>query len=160
MVSPSLVRVTWMLPLHVFHAAFSPPFRFISLTAWMSSPPEVLASVATTPCQLSQTLQNPLMSPSAAATTSFCVTQQVPQTDNPSFPSILPLFATTSLPVTQATGIILSPALQPIPACLVRCIQTREFVEMHDLLSDNIALHNQPEAVHGPFLAASTPGSP
>ena len=63
------------------------------------------------------------MSPYAAATTSFCVAQQVPQTGNPSFPSILPPFATASLPVTQATGIIFSLALQPIPARLVQRIQ-------------------------------------
>ena len=99
------------------------------------------------------------MSPSAASTTSFCAAQQVPETGNPSFSSILPPLTTTSLPVTRATGIILSPALQPIPARLVQRIQSGEFVEMRDLLSDNIALHDQLEAVHGPFLAASTPGS-
>ena len=58
-----------------------------------------------------------------------------------------------------ATGLILSPALQPIPACLVRRIVSSEFVEMRELLSDNIALHDQLEAIHGPLQALHTPGA-
>ena len=54
---------------------------------------------------------------------------------------------------------ILSPALQPIPARLVRRILAGEFVEMRELLADNIALHDQLESVHGPLHSLSTPGS-
>ena len=50
-------------------------------------------------------------------------------------------------------------ALQPIPAHLVRRIVSREFMEMRELLSDNLALHDQLEVVHGPLLSRSTPGS-
>ena len=41
------------------------------------------------------------------------------------------------LPVPQPTGMILSPALQPIPARLVQQILSGAFEEMHDLLADN-----------------------
>ena len=59
----------------------------------------------------------------------------------------------------QPTGIILSPALQPIPARLVRRIQEGEFLEMRELLADNIALHDQLEAIQGPVITQATPGS-
>ena len=64
---------------------------------------------------------------------------------------------TTSL--DQPQGMILSSALQPIPARLVRRIVAGEFVEMRDLLTDNVALHDQLEAVQGPLLTPSTPGA-
>ena len=60
---------------------------------------------------------------------------------------------------TVSSGMILSPTLQPIPARLVRCICAGEFVEMRELLSDNITLIDQLEAVHGPLLTAATPGA-
>ena len=41
------------------------------------------------------------------------------------------------------TGMVLSPATQPIPANLVQRIQSGQFIEMRDLLSDNIALIDQ-----------------
>ena len=59
----------------------------------------------------------------------------------------------------QSVGMILSPALQPIPIRLVKWIMSGEFVEMCELLSDNLALHDQLEAVHGPLVPATTPGS-
>ena len=50
---------------------------------------------------------------------------------------------------------MLSPALQPIPARLVQHIWSAEFVEMRDLLTDNIALHAQLVLIHGPLQASS-----
>ena len=55
------------------------------------------------------------------------------------------------------SGMILSPASDPIPHRLVQRIQAGDFVEMQDLLVDNIALHNQLDTVHGPLSLASTP---
>ena len=52
-------------------------------------------------------------------------------------------------------GLILSPALQPIPARLVQRIGLAEFVEMRDLLTDNMVLHYQLESIHGPLQASS-----
>ena len=56
-------------------------------------------------------------------------------------------------------GVILSPALQPIPGRLVRRIISGDFVEMRDLLTDNIALHDQLEAVQGPLNLTPIPGA-
>ena len=56
-------------------------------------------------------------------------------------------------------GVILSPALQPIPARLVWRIVAGHFVEMRDLLLDNIALHDQLEAVSGPLSTQSILGA-
>ena len=48
-----------------------------------------------------------------------------------------------------ASGLILSPVMAPIPHRLVQRIQAGWFVEMRELLTDNLALHNQLEAVQG-----------
>ena len=45
-------------------------------------------------------------------------------------------------------GLILSPSSDPIPHRLVSRIQVGEFIEMRDLLADNISLHNQLEDFH------------
>ena len=57
---------------------------------------------------------------------------------------------------TSTLGLILSPSSDPIPHRLVSHIQAREFVEMRDLLADNISLHNQLEDFHG-HIWPSTP---
>ena len=56
-------------------------------------------------------------------------------------------------------GMILSPAADPIPYQLVQRIRAGEFVEMRDLLADNISLYNQLEDLHGQAPIASTPAS-
>ena len=123
------------------------------------SPPEaIITSVATTPCQLSQMVQCPVVSLSTAVTTSLPSTPQVSQACLSFCPSLLPPVAVLPLPTTQPTGIVLAPALQQIPACLVWRILGGEFVEMRDLVLDNIALHNQLETFNGSLLVAATPG--
>ena len=57
---------------------------------------------------------------------------------------------------TSTLGLILSPSSDPIPHRLVSRIQAGEFVEMRDLLADNISLHNQLEDFHG-HIWPSTP---
>ena len=47
------------------------------------------------------------------------------------------------------SGLILSLEADPILYRLVQRIRIGEFVEMHDLLADNIALHDQLEDLHG-----------
>ena len=151
--------ISWVLPSHVFHAAL---FRHSGASvSHLGSlpPPDTIASVATIHDQLSQTQLDPVVLPSAATSTGLDAIQQLPQAGLSSFPSRLPPVSSPPLPVAQSLGLILSPALQPIPARLVRRIQSGEFVEMRDLLSDNVALHDQLEAVHGPLLAAHTPAS-
>ena len=56
-------------------------------------------------------------------------------------------------------GMILPPALRPIPARLVQYILSSAFVDMRDLLVDNRALQQQLEAVHGLLFALSNPDS-
>ena len=57
----------------------------------------------------------------------------------------------------EVQGMILSPALQPIPGCLVCRILSGEFIEMRDFLTDNITLHDQ--AVQGPLNLTPIPGA-
>ena len=73
-------------------------------------------------------------------------------------PVIPPSYGATPIgvPATQSQGLILSPALEPIPARLVGRIASGQFVEMRDLLSDNIALHDQLEAVQGMHYAPNS----
>ena len=52
-------------------------------------------------------------------------------------------------------GLIRSPASDPIPHCLVQCIRAGDFVDMRELLADNISLHNQLKALHGHAPLAS-----
>ena len=52
---------------------------------------------------------------------------------------------------------ILSPALDPIPQRLVQRIRLGRFIGMHELLSDNIAPHEQVETIQGVANAASLP---
>ena len=54
------------------------------------------------------------------------------------------------LALIQAS-LILLPALEPVPHKLVQRIQVGQFVEMRDLLGDNIALLQQLDSVQGPF---------
>ena len=58
-------------------------------------------------------------------------------------------------PNSSRQGLILSPASDPIPHRLVQRIRAGEFVDMRDLLADNISLHNQLEALHGQASLAS-----
>ena len=45
-------------------------------------------------------------------------------------------------------SLLLSPALSPIPANIVEKIKSGEYVDMKELLGDNIALHQRMEEVH------------
>lgn len=63
------------------------------------------------------------------------------------------------VPSRSGLDMILSPAANPILAHLVQRIQTGEFIEMRELLADNIALHNQTMEFHGNASLAATPVS-
>ena len=67
------------------------------------------------------------------------------------FPSTL----TPGVTAPTCPGMILSPAANPIPYSLVQRIQSGQFVEMRDLLADNIALFSQLSPMNGvPHLPA------
>lgn len=59
-----------------------------------------------------------------------------------------------NLDLPQAGGLILSPALDPVPHRLVQRIQSRQFVELRELLADNMTLRQRYDAAIG-FLPIS-----
>jgi len=69
---------------------------------------------------------------------------QLPALVTNSVPSIPAIF-----PTPAHSGMILSPAADPIPYNLVQRIQSGQFIEMRDLLADNIALLNQMTSLSG-----------
>ena len=87
-------------------------------------------------------------------------TTSLPPIMTPEEGSLIPAQLQTALPApTPASGMILSQALEPVPYRLVQQIRARQFVEMRDLLSDNIALHRQWEAAQGCVNVATMPMS-
>ena len=64
--------------------------------------------------------------------------------------SAQPIQATTVLSQPASTaGLILSPAAEPFPRRLVDKAKSGQFLEMRELLADNISLLNQLEAIQG-----------
>ena len=77
-------------------------------------------------------------------------THQLPPGQVPSSytsPATRNVFQVTG-PTTNA-GLVLSPAAEPFPHRLVEKVRSRQFVEMRELLSDNISLIHQLEAIQG-----------
>ena len=52
-------------------------------------------------------------------------------------------------PPSSTSGLVLSPAAEPFPHKLVDEVNSGQFIEMRELLADNIALLHQLEALHG-----------
>ena len=66
----------------------------------------------------------------------------------------------TLLPVPVATGFALSPSSEPFPQKLVDKVRSGQFVEMHDLLTDNIALMQKLETFRdAPISFQAIPGA-
>ena len=55
-------------------------------------------------------------------------------------------------------GVSLSPATAPFPKKLVERIQSGQFVDMRDLLTDNVSLLQQLDTLGGQFLTPALPG--
>ena len=66
----------------------------------------------------------------------------------PSLPQ-LPVSVAAPPDYLARPGLILSPASDPFPQPLVQRVQSGQFVEMRDLLADNIALLSQLSSLHG-----------
>ena len=66
----------------------------------------------------------------------------------PIVPDFTPVSFSQAFTQSPRSGRILSPAADPISYRLVQSIRSGEFVEIRDLLADNIALHNQLEDLH------------
>ncbi len=79
-----------------------------------------------------------------------------PPTEGSSMTSAAPSFIESLLgplaipkPATPTrASLLLSPALSPIPANIVEKIKSGEYVDMKEMLGDNIALHQRMEEVH------------
>lgn len=58
-----------------------------------------------------------------------------------------------SVPITPPinAGLVLSPAAEPFPHKLMEKVRSRQFVEIRELLADNISLMHQLEALQGGF---------
>ena len=92
----------------------------------------------------------PVLTSVARVSEPMLTTTSLPHIMAPKEGSVTPAQLQTALlaPI-PASGMILSPALEPVPYQLVQRIRARQFVEMRDLLSDKIALHRQWEAAQG-----------
>ena len=91
-------------------------------------PPNMLTSVA-------------LLAGTQAAPSYSTPGNQLPQTPAPQLMS--------GLPASNTSGLILSPASEPFPQKLVDKVKSGQFVEMRELLSNNIALMQQLEDIQG-----------
>ena len=115
--------------------------------------PCMLTSVATV-----SLVGGPSSSQAGGGVTSVVQSSHSPR---PSIPVLVNQNATSA--GQNATGgslaVILSSSSQPIPARLVRRITAGEFVEMRELLCDNVALHDQLESIHGSLQTMATPGA-
>lgn len=116
---------------------------YLAVTLGYLPPPHALASVPT-----------------------FTTVQSGPAFSHDSQPSLVPGMTTSSagrplcsmgwtppLPAvplgTSQQGLVLSPAAEPLPKKLVDKIRSGQFVEMRELLADNVSLVNQLETVQG-----------
>ena len=72
--------------------------------------------------------------------------QQPPSLPTTVHPMVLPTPPTGMLP-TSSEGLILSPAAAPFPGKLVNKVRSGQFVKMRELLTDNISLVQQLEAM-------------
>ena len=93
----------------------------------------------------------PLLSPSASAPTSFPALSK--SLGSATYTTTVPSGSASGLPIPLASAtptalpFRLASCLPPIPAKLVKRIQALEFVEMRDLLLDNMALAEKLEAL-------------
>ena len=114
----------------------------------------------------------PLMTtPPAGIMDATAVSRPTPHTAvswfNPPIPAVptvqwAPATASADVPSTSAPllpGVSLSPATEPFPRKLVEKIQAGQFVEMKELLSDNIALLQQLDVFQGQCAMPVLPGA-
>ncbi len=140
-------------PPHVYFACC--PFPGISLGHL--PPPGSIACVAVAPAV------HQSMAWSAASSTALpTVSWSAGSTLTPPFgPAASTLPQHSGLPpMPPSGGLILSPAGEVLPRKLVDKIQSRQFVDMKELLSDNIALLQQLEATQGQAIQIIGPTRP
>lgn len=92
---------------------------------------------------------NTAPSSSTAPTASIHLPVNSLMTPQYQFPITTNLLNSSLLPSLSTPGMILSPAADPIPRALVQRIQSGQFVDMRDMLADNISLLNQLSSLQG-----------
>ena len=89
------------------------------------------------------------------------MSQELSGTSGTATSTILPGINAVLPHLSSTSGLVLSSAAEPFPRKLVEKVNSGQFVEMRELLSDNIALLHQLEATPGYYplhgLKASTP---
>ena len=110
-------------------------------------PPCSLSGVplASSAPQVTFSVPSPIVSTSVNSMECLASAPFVPGLPGPVPPSML---ATGSIGPPTRVGLSLSLSTEPIPARLVQRIQSGQFVDMRDLLGDNIALTQHFEAAH------------
>ena len=121
-------------------------------------PPSSLVSIVVSPANttLPATVTSPSVFPFGCTSTTTgtalstgALPAALPPTQSPSLLQQLPSLPPLGPPGCSQPGLILSPACDPIPQSLVHRVQSGQFVEMRDLLADNIALMSQLSSLHG-----------
>ena len=110
--------------------------------------PASLTSMAVSPTSVTSWAFNPAPAHGILPAPLPLVLPAIPSQQHQPFSHVLPL-TPKFRPSQSSPGIILSPACDPFPETLVRCIQSGQFVDMQDLLAENIALVNQLSSLHG-----------
>lgn len=122
------------------------PFLIYSPAALGALPPHnLLTSVA-------------LLAGNQAAPSFSMPSNHPPQSSHTPVPQLWSSLQTGNL--SPSTGLILSPAAEPFPQKLVDKVKSGQFVEMRELLADNISLIQQLEDIQGfpvPSLGATRP---
>ena len=149
--SPSRAHV-FIIPGHMhFH-----PFAALGTLP----PPQMLTSVSLSTSVQSATPATALVQQPSTVP----VTTTVPLATTAPVAATLPVptgVATTSQQPASASALVLSPAAEPFPRKLVDKVNSGQYIEMRELLADNIALLHQLEAIHGysplHFVGAARP---
>ena len=110
-------------------------------------PPSSLASVAVSSVtsSLSTVVSSSSLIPrtSGSALSTGLLSATLPHAQTTSLSQLPPVLVSPELLSCSRPGLILSPARDPIPQSLVQRDQSGEFLDMRDLLADNIALMSQ-----------------
>ena len=113
-----------------------------------------LASMNCQPGMPSWSMARPVMTPAASQDRPLLISPQPVIAATTVFPE----HSTGTTLTLPAPGFSLSPASEPFPPKLVERIQAGHFVEMRDLLTNNISLIQQMEAFNGHCTLPALPG--
>ena len=134
------------------HLCYPPVGRAVTLPSLGILPPTSALSVVPVQSATSSTSHVVWSSPQVTATASGGH-QVSTASQDPQVPHVQPTGTTV------ATAVSLSPASEPFPAKLVERIRSGQFVEMRELMTDNIALLQQLEAFNtSPCPIPNLPG--